>query len=330
MKSSPSRRAFVLGMLALGLPARAIAQGFPDGLRDVFGPRFGAQPSLGSAQPRRRGTGAGDRLRHWNEVAIDTSGVDHTPPPPGDGRVFGEQLGPGRSSRAMAIVHIAVFDAMNAIVGGYQSYTGVRRAPDDTSVEAAIALAAHDTLIALFPSQKADLDEALVDDLATLRDGRAKANGVTIGQLAAARILARRANDGSNHAEPRVGVDFFTRDEPGKWRQDPISLHPLALGAHWGEVRPFVLRSGDQFRVPPPPALDSPEYAAAFNEVKALGGDGLVTPTTRTEDQTLAGIYWAYDGTPSLCAPPRLYNQITMQIAEQRNTDGIDLARLLV
>ena len=107
---------------------------------------------------------------------------------------------------------------------------------------------------------------------------------------------------------------------------------PLAMGAHWGEVKPFVLESAAQFRVPPPPALDSPEYAAAFEEVKRLGGDGTAgtgTPTERTPDQTQAGIYWAYDGTPSLCAPPRLYNQIVMNIADQMGTDVVDLARLL-
>jgi len=229
----------------------------------------------------------------------------------------------------MAIVHIAVFDAMNAIAGGYQSYTGLRPATDDTSVEAAIALAAHDTLVALFPSQKTDLDEELVADLGAIHDGRAKANGIKLGQAAATAILARRANDGARHPEPRVGIDFITSDEPGKWRQDPISQHPLALGAHWGEVTPFVLRSGDQFRVPPPPDLDSGEYTAAFDEVKALGGDGAVTPTTRTDDQTFAGVYWAYDGTPSLCAPPRLYNQIAMGIAERQTTGPIELARLL-
>lgn len=76
-----------------------------------------------------------------------------------------------------------------------------------------------------------------------------------------------------------------------------------------------MLERGDQFRVPPPPSLDSADYAAAYNEVKILGGDGLVTPTTRTTEQTQIGIFWAYDGTPSLCAPPRLYNQITMRIA---------------
>src|SRR5882762_9300124 len=84
MKNSSSRRAFVMGMLALGLPASTIAQGFPDGVRDVFGPRFGAQPSLGLARLRRPGAGAGDRLRHWNEIAIYPSGLAHTPLAVGD------------------------------------------------------------------------------------------------------------------------------------------------------------------------------------------------------------------------------------------------------
>ncbi|HTE20986.1 MAG TPA: vanadium-dependent haloperoxidase, partial [Armatimonadota bacterium] len=141
--------------------------------------------------------------------------------------------------------------------------------------------------------------------------------------------LARRAGDGSLHAEPRVGADFICSDEPGKWRQDPISQVPLAMGAHWAQVKPFVIQSASQFRCPPPPALDSPEYAAAFDEVRRLGGDGISTPTERTPDQTLAGIFWAYDGTPSLCAPPKLYNQIAVQIATQRRTSEVDLARLL-
>src|SRR4029450_13317995 len=110
---------------------------------------------------------------------------------------------------------------------------------------------------------------------------------------------------------------------------DPISKIHLALGAPWGKVRPFVLRSGDQFRGPPPPALNSREYAAAFNEVKQLGGDGIASPTKRTGEQTEIGIYWAYDGTPSLCAPPRLYNQVAVQIAEQRGSDVVETARLL-
>jgi hypothetical protein len=103
----------------------------------------------------------------------------------------------------------------------------------------------------------------------------------------------------------------------------------LALGVHWGGVRPFALKSGDQFRVPAPPSLGSSEYTRAFNEVKAFGGDGVVTPTVRTADQTEMGIYWAYDGMPSLCAPPRLYNQITTQIAVQMNSNVVEFARLL-
>src|SRR5262249_19809490 len=92
---------------------------------------------------------------------------------------------------------------------------------------------------------------------------------------------------------------------------------------------PFVMRSGRQFRVPPPPPLTSREYAHAFAEVRRVGGDGITTPTRRTPEQTLIGLYWAYDGTPSLCAPPRLYNQITMTIADRMGTTVIDLARLL-
>jgi hypothetical protein len=75
--------------------------------------------------------------------------------------------------------------------------------------------------------------------------------------------------------------------------------------------------------------MTSAAYTAAFNEVKRLGGDGETTPTERTADQTFAGIFWAYDGTPSLCAPPRLYNQLALTIAEQKGTTGVDLARLL-
>src|SRR5690606_28038152 len=131
------------------------------------------------------------------------------------------------------------------------------------------------------------------------------------------------------HAEPVMGEGYVPGDWPGAWRQDPVSLVPIALGAHWGTVEPIVLPSGSFFRAPPPPALGSAEYAAAFDEVKRLGGDGVVTPTERTEDQTLTGIYWAYDGTPSLCAPPRLYNQITRLIADRKRTQGLELARLL-
>lgn len=273
--------------------------------------------------------GATEAILLWNQVAIDASGLDHTPVPPGDPRVFGEQLGPGRASRAIAIVQIAVFEAVNAIFPKYQSYTGLPRAAEGSNVRAAIAQAAHDTLLRLWPSQTATFDQQLNEELAAITDGQGKSDGIDLGHSSADSILEMRANDGSNHPEPHYGIDFIASDEPGKWRQDPISLNPLALGAHWGEVTPFILSSSDQFRVSPPPSIDSSEYAAAYNEVMNLGGDGQVTPTARTEDQTFAGIFWAYDATPSLCAPPRLYNQITVHIAKQMETGGVDLARLL-
>src|SRR5204862_144305 len=83
---------------------------------------------------------------------------------------------------------------------------------------------------------------------------------------------------------------------------------------HWRECIPFVVNCTTQFCAPPPPEMTSAAYTDAYNEAKNLGGDGIITPTQRTEEQTFIGTFWAYDGTPSLCAPPRLYNQITVQI----------------
>jgi hypothetical protein len=320
-----------LATLALGMAAPVGAAEPVGSAEDAFGPFYRPAPRAheGDRARARRGGGARERVRHWNEVAIDASGLDHTPVGLGESRVFGEQFGPGRASRAMAIVHIAIFEAVNAITGGHASYVGLPRARSDASMSAAIAQAAHDTLVALFPSQATRFDEELAGELRRIRNGSPKRAGIWLGRRAARAILALRADDGSQHAEPHVGVDYLTSDEPGRWRQDPISLIPLAMGAHWGEVEPFVLRSADQFRVPPPPAMESAEYAEAFDEVKRLGGDGLTTPTERTEDQTIAGTYWAYDGTPALCAPPRLYNQIATQIADQMGSNVVELARLL-
>ncbi|MGH8242197.1 MAG: vanadium-dependent haloperoxidase [Steroidobacteraceae bacterium] len=299
--------------------------------RDFLGPRFEARlpspPAPETHRPRRFALAA-DTLRYWNQVAVDASGLDHTPPAPGEDRVFGEQLGPGRSSWAMAVVHIAMFDAVNAIVGGYQSYTGIRHGPRSASVDAAIAQAAHDTLIAVFPSQRERFDALLAEDLRQIRgDWRKRREGRRIGRRAAAAILALRRHDGSRRDEPEMGTEWITSEEAGHWRQDPIGLAPIALGAKWGKVDPFVLRSLLRFRAPPPPAMSSEAYTRAFNEAKALGGDGLTTPTERSQEQTRIGIFWAYDGTPSLCAPPRLYNQIVATVSE-RNDKVIELARL--
>lgn len=235
---------------------------------------------------RRLGT-AVDSLRFWNTIAVDASGLDHTPPAAGETRDWREQLGPGRSSRAMAIVHIA-----------------------------------------MFPAQRADFDQLLATDLRQIRtcDRASKERGIETGRRAAAAILAKRANDGDVQDDPLMNGEYDGGDGAAEWRQDPISLIPIALGADWGAVKPFVLRSPSQFRTPAPPPMESEAYTTAYNEVKALGGDGITTPTLRNEEQTQIGIYWAYDGTPSLCAPPRLYNQIANEIAKRSN-NVIRLAR---
>jgi hypothetical protein len=242
--------------------------------------------------------------------------------------VFGEQLGPGRASRAMAIVHIAIFDAVNAIYGRWQSFVRQEPAPRGASVDAAIAQAAHDALVAMFPSQTPSFDDALGEDL-DLIDEQGKEDGRGVGRRAAAAIVAEHKHDGWEAIDPRMGVEFQPSDLPGWWRQDPISQIPVALGASWGQVEPFVIESGRQFRIDPPPDMTSPAYTEAYNEVKRLGGDDFTTKTERTEEQTQIGIFWAYDGTPSLSAPPRLYNQITLTIADVMGTDFMALTRLL-
>ena len=286
------------------------------------------QAGAATTEAPHHSANAADRLRYWNQIAVDSSGIDHTPLQPGENRVFGHQLGPGRSARAMAIVHIAMADSVASIRGGFRRYTQIPNAPSGASVDTAIATAAHNTLVAMFPSHAPRLHQLLAADLidapGTIPQ---KAKGVLVGTLASVAILARRANDGSNHPEDVMGTDYIPGLGPGEWRQDPISQSPVALGSHWADVKPFVLASAQQFRVPPFPALASPQYATAYNEVKSLGGDGIVTPTARSEVQTQIGIYWAYDGTPSLCAPPRLYNQIATKLTEN-STNVVALARM--
>jgi hypothetical protein len=292
-----------------------------------------AVPAGAPAVVLRREADVRDAVLRWNRIAVDASGLDRTHPPPGDARSFGEQLGPGRASRAMAIVHIAIFEAINAVYPAYDSFTRLDR-PDHSAREIdlplAIAQAAHDTLSALYPAQSAEFGARLREDMERSAPGGARDDAQALGQQSARVILAMRADDGSQRPEPRVGIDYAVSDEAGHWRPDPISQSPVALGAYWGAVRPFVLTRASAFRAPPPPTLTSEAYAAAFAEVRAFGGDGIVTASVRTEEETMIGIYWAYDGMPSLCAPPRLYNQLAITIADTMAISALELARLLV
>src|SRR6267143_6200611 len=135
-------------LLLFAISSTAFARGPAGTFRDFYGPEFHRQPTASS---NKNPNVASDVLHRWNRIAIDATGLDHTPVAPGENRVFGEQVGPGRSSRAMAIVHIAIFDAVNSIVGGFRSYVGLSPKKGPISGDAAVLQAAHDTLVALLP-----------------------------------------------------------------------------------------------------------------------------------------------------------------------------------
>ena len=200
----------------------------------------------------------------------------------------------------------------------FRSYTGMARETRPASLDAAIATAARDTLVQLFREQAGAIQHPLQ------RGNSAYPSIPGTAEESWHRHRQPRRDAHSRHAHQRRFADTGAarrhrmdhQQPPGRWRQDPISQIPLALGAQWNNVRPFVMTSASQFRLPPPPALNSAAYTTAFNEVKRLGGDGINTPTERSQDQTNIGIYWAYDGVPTLCAPPRLYNQIATEISK--------------
>jgi hypothetical protein len=257
---------------------------------------------------------SGDPILHWNQVALDAMAADTLPGTK-------EQVGPTSASRAMAIVHLAMFDAVNAIIPLSKSYVLSETVPRWASAEAAVAQAAHDTLSALYPRQKPAFDAELRSVLRSVPNGMAQRVGVDVGRRAARVVLRARQNDGSERVET-----YQSAVEPGNYLVYPEE--PAAVTPHWGKVRPFALNSVDQFPVAPPPDLTTVEYAQAYNEVQELGGDGLITPTSRTEDQTIIGTFWGYDGTPGLGYPPRLYNQIARAVAIQQGTMMVENARL--
>ena len=251
-----------------------------------------------------------DFVIDWNNVAIDVLRADTTLP------------GPGFSSRSLAIVQGAVFDTVNGFARTYDSIEFNASAPNGADMNAAIAAAAHGVLSELYPAQRASLDQKLQQSLAEVPNGSGERKGVQYGAKAAEKWIHERRNDGAGDV-----VDYQVNPAPGHWQPDPMNSGQTAWGAGWGAVDTFALRSGDQFLPPHPPAMTSAQYAASFNEVKSLGGDGVTTPTARTPEQTQIGLFWAYDrgGTGT---PPALYNQVAQVIAANHNNTPVQNARL--
>jgi hypothetical protein len=197
-------------------------------------------------------------------------------------------------------------------------------------VDAAAAAAARDVLISVIAglpeSDTCRLDgansanDSYADALDGIPDGPAKTNGVAIGQAAAAAIIALRGGDGSD-AILWVDFDFPQGTEPGEWRFAPDFPAPIAFAPDWGSVTPFVLKSGSQFRPAKPYHVTSSHYAADYNEIKLLGGDGVTTPSARTPEQTEIGLFW-------IESSPLAWNRLARAVSMDRGLDVSENARL--
>jgi hypothetical protein len=199
-------------------------------------------------------------------------------------RTSGAQPATIHPTRSFAIMHAAIYDAVNAIDGTHKPYLVRLSASHFASQEAAAAAAAHEVLVKLYPSFQATLDTQFQQALAQLPNGR-QVEGINIGKTVADRILALRANDGSN-AQP---IHYVFGSAPGDYQSTPPNFPPQPQFTHWSRVKPFALESADQFRPGGPPRLTSDRYADAFDQVKSLG---IADSTTATGDQALTGSFW--------------------------------------
>src|SRR6267378_2114472 len=188
------------------------------------------------------------------------------------------------ATRSFAIMHAAIYDAVNAIEGTHQPYLVRLGASHFASQEAAAAAAAHEVLVKLYPSSQATLDAQLQQALAQLPN-RGKTDGVNIGNTVADRILDLRKNDGSN-AQP---IPYVFGNAPGDYQSTPPNFPKQPQFTHWSRVTPFALESANQFRPGGPPKLTSDRYSDAFDQVKSLGVAG---STTATSDEALTGRFW--------------------------------------
>lgn len=200
-------------------------------------------------------------------------------------RTPGAQPATIHSTRNFAILHIAIFDAVNSIDRDFRPYAvRLPHASRRASLAAAADQAAHDVLVSLYPSFAATLDSELQQDLDQISYGQDKNEGIEIGKAAAAAILASRSKDGSQVMLP----PFIPKAGPGQYQLTPPN-HAPADFIQWPQVTPFAIARANEFRPLPPPQLTSNEYARSFDEVKDRG---FVDSTTRTTGQTQIGQFW--------------------------------------
>jgi hypothetical protein len=188
-----------------------------------------------------------DIIMDWN-IKADAIGIE-------------KQLPNAANARAQAMLHVAMFEAVNAIEKRYAPYKLTLVADRTASKEAAAASAAHGVLLALYPDQKPELDTTLAASLSSLAETEAKARGIELGRKAASEIVALRANDGSNAAE-----SYRPSTTPGMYVPTAIPIESMS-----SRITPWVMSTGSQFRPAPPPALTSETWTRDLNEIREIG-----------------------------------------------------------
>lgn len=244
-----------------------------------------------------------DAVLQWNAIALDAIRTDRTAPP--------------LAARDLAILHVAIYDAVNSIDRQYAPYVSYVDVHPRASKEAAVAAAAHDALVALFPSQQTTIDTKYTEALAAITDGAAETDGIAVGKAAAAQILAARNHDGASDS-----VTYMSGTNPGDWVPAPPGFLSPVL-PQWPDVTPFAMTTSSQFLPVAPPSLTSTEYATALNEVKAIGS---TTSTTRTADQTAIAQFWANG--PGTSTPPGHWNVVAEIVSQNKGNSLEDNARL--
>lgn len=251
-------------------------------------------------------TGLADEVTDWNHIMLEATLTPPATPAP-------------ISTRTTAIVQAAIFDAVNGIKPRYTPIHVSPAAPRHASQRAAAVQAAYATLIRLYPAQSSMLDQQRSASLMGISRGWQAENsepiqkGIEWGQTVADAIWAWRSNDGFAATPP----PFLGGSAPGEWR--PTSS-ASGLAPQLAQVTPWVMQSPSQFRPPAPPALDSAQYTADFNEIKAMGSSA---STTRTSDETAAALFWNPGN------PPDFWDPVAVSLAERHHFDLLQTAHLL-
>jgi hypothetical protein len=250
-----------------------------------------AQSSVSVAQADAR------TLAAWNVIALKTTSRAAFSPP--------------RETRAMAMVAMAVFDAVNGITQMYDPHAVVVNVAGTASTAAAVSAAAHGVLISLYPAERATLDATRDSALAHIPAGQPKEDGVDAGRRVAESVVAMRSHDGAAARAP-----YALGSGRGVWVPTPPAFG-AALEPGWGTVTPFVMKSRAQFRPPPPPELESETYRRDYLEVMQVGG---ANSAARTPAQSAVARFW-------ITTAAQLWNQLVRQLTVEHSLDVTAAAR---